>query len=639
MSFVFQCFINALQPRANESAGDWLRQFYFTHIGEAFSEEQVPWITAPQGPCWAWDSIQFRLVWLQWAARMFKTNFGLGMLMRSMDQRPEETMFGTPDERTCKAIFGRLWKMIDHCPRLSDQAPHEQKRNKTRIDLKRAVLHGAWPRGKALFADKSIRIGHGNEISKWVDESTSKEGKALMRFQKRGSEYPDRTFLMESTPSVRGKCDVEAGRLESTNHRYHVPCPHCCKFQTIEFGDEDQRPGTICWESKDGFTDREHAKATAFFKCLHCSEAIHDIHRPEMMNRGVWVPAGCKVDHDRAMDARNLPPDDMSWLRGEPDRWGDEYGSQLSVFYALFHGWGDIVLTFLKRKKRPRDLQQWINEDKGETWEVKKTLSTPERVAARLKTDIPRGTLPEWCRLLTVTIDQQEADGGFRPFVVLAHGAEEQAHIVDYGAVETLDALASTVLGRAFPHRDGGDMRPHFSSIDSGWDTKATYDFCNTHALIVPCKGSSTDLAGKPYRLSEVEKGEYEGQTLFTVNTDFWETDLQARLDDRRPFEPGGLSLCAGAERDIDLLTQLCNAVLADKLDLRGNAKLLWVKKNEYDPNDYRDAVRYGLALAQAFVDSNNGYPPRMEVQARPQPEGQARFSSPDGRAFFVGNR
>ena len=200
-----------MRPRVMESSADWLRSSFYDISGRAFDETLVPWVTAPQGPCWAYDSIQFRTIWLQWAARMFKTNFGLAMLMRGMDLRPEETMFATPDETNCKGVFGRFWKMLENCPRLRDQVPIQQRQSKTRIQLRRSVCHGAWPRGKSRLADKSIRVGHGNEIDKWVQESTSTEGDPLERFRKRGAEFPDRKFVLESTPSVRGKSNVEAG--------------------------------------------------------------------------------------------------------------------------------------------------------------------------------------------------------------------------------------------------------------------------------------------------------------------------------------------------------------------------------------------------------------------------------------------
>lgn len=618
-----------------ESAGDWLRLHFYSHTGEAFSEQQSPWVTAPQGPCWAWDSIQFRTVWLQWAARMFKTNFGLAMLQRSMDQRPEETMFATPDETNCKSVFGRLWRMIEHCPRLRHEAPIRIRQNKTQIRLKRSVCHGAWPRGKSRLADKSIRVGHGNEIDKWFIEATSTEGEPVSRFRKRGAEFPDRKFLLESTPSVAGRSAIDSGRQQSTDHRYHVPCPHCFRFQTLEFGDATG-PGMIHWEKlPNGQSDRNLARRTAHYVCLHCEGRIDDIHRPWMMNKGVWVPRGCSVDHEKAMDARQLPPDDMSWLIGDPVNWGSDYGSQISVFYALFHGWGDIVDDFLSKCKKPKTLQQWVNEDKGETWEVKRTKSTPEKIGERLRTTIQRGTLPEWTRLVTVTIDQQRADGGFRLFVVLAHGDQGRAHVVDFGMLATLQECWDQKIQSTYQHADGGNpMSPHAAAADSGWDTKATYDFCNKHAGMLPVKGSSTDLGGLPYKISEVESGDYKGQQLFTVNTDFWETELQSRLDERTPEQNDALTFCEPASHDVEFLAQLCNGTISDSVDNRGNAKLLWVKKDENIANDFRDAVRYGLALGAAFVAENGGYPPRSNIYTKAKTVINHGERRPDGRAW-----
>lgn len=608
MSFVLDIMADSLKAMPIESAADWIRMYFYSHTGEAFSEQQSPWVTAPQGPCWAYDSIQFRTIWLQWAARMFKTNFTLAMLQRSMDQRPEETMFATPDETNCKSVFGRFWKMIEHCPRLRHQAPKPIRQSKTQIKLQRSVCHGAWPRGKSRLADKSIRVGVGNEIDKWAVESTSTEGDPIQRFRKRGAEYPDRKFILESTPSIRGRSAVESGRMQSTNHRYHVPCPHCFKFQTLEFGD-GSKPGMIHYEKMpNGQSERGLARRTAHYVCLHCEGRIEDIHRPWMINKGVWVPKGCEVDHQKAMEARTLAPDDYSWLIGKPLNWGSDYGCQISVFYALFHGWGDIVDDFLSKCKKPRDLQQWVNEDKGETWEAKRTRTTPEIVGERLRTPIDAGVVPPGVKFLTCTIDRQAADGGFVKWVVIAHGHSDQAILIDYGFGDSLAAIWDPVVRRQYRRLDGmTPMTPVLSAADSGWDTKGTYDFCNAHTGIFACKGEG-EMGGKPYRLGEIERGDNEGQLLFGVNTDFWETDLQARLDERLPGEPGSFSLCIEASHDMDFLNELCNGSLADKFDARGNAKLFWQKKDENAPNDFRDAIRYGLALGQ-LINENGGIP------------------------------
>jgi phage terminase large subunit GpA-like protein len=643
-SLIGDTLSRALQPVEETSMAEWLRLNFYTQDGRAFSEQAVPWVTAPQGPAWACDNIQFRTIWLQWAARMFKTNLGLALLMRQMDRRPGEVMFATPDEGNCKSVFGRFWKMLENCPRLTDQVPIEQRQGKTRIALARSVCHGAWPRGKSRLADKSIPVGHGNEIDKWVQEATSTEGNPLRRFLKRGAEYPDRKFVLESTPGVRGKSEVEAGRQRSTDHRYQVPCPHCFKFQELQFGD-GKKAGGIFWERKDnGETDNELAKATAHYVCKWCEGKIEDRHRPAMINAGVWVPAGCEVDHEKAMRARDLPPDDRSWLTGEPIRWGSEYGSKIPVWYALFHGWGDIAYDFLSKKGRIQDLRQWTNEDAADTWEVRKSRSTPEQVGQRLRGNTPRGVVPMGGTFLTVTIDRQAADGGFIVWGVMAHevgGEHPRAWLVDYGMALELEEIWSPIIRGQYPHEDGGNsLTPVAAAVDSGWATKETYDFCKRHPGVLPVKGASNDLQGRPYRLASLTNSRHAdaGLNLLHVGTDFWETDLQHRLDDRLANEPGSLTLCREASADGELLVQLCNGTLADVTDSRGNVRLLWVKKDEHVPNDFRDVIRYGLCLAQAWLDQEaaSGTVPRRTAVNTSNRKAvfYAGETRPDGRGW-----
>ena len=42
-----------MRPRVMESSADWLRSSFYDISGRAFDETLVPWVTAPQGPCWA----------------------------------------------------------------------------------------------------------------------------------------------------------------------------------------------------------------------------------------------------------------------------------------------------------------------------------------------------------------------------------------------------------------------------------------------------------------------------------------------------------------------------------------------------------------------------------------------------------
>ena len=51
-------------------------------------------------------------------------------------------------------------------------------------------------------------------------------------------------------------------------------------------------------------------------------------------------------------------------------------------------------------------------------------------------------------------------------------------------------------------------------------------------------------------------------------------------------------------------------------------------------PNDYRDAVRYGLALAQAYVTENGGFPQRSGIYTQAKTVVNAGTGRPDGRAW-----
>lgn len=603
MGLIADIFRETLTISPEESAADWIRQYFYTHDGRAFNEQACPWVTAPQGPCWAYDSIQFRTLWLQWAARMFKTNFGLAMLMRSMDQRPEETMFATPDETNCKSVFRRWWKMLEANPRLRSQVPLPMRQNKTVISLRRSVCHGAWPRGKSRLADKAIRVGHGNEIDKWEHQSTSTEGDPLERFRKRGAEFPDRKFVLESTPSVRGRSNVESGRLQSTNHRYWVPCPKCCKFQTIEFGD-GSGPGMIHWEkTANGTSDKDLARRTAHYVCLHCHARLEDIDRPWMIMHGVWVPAGCGVDHDRAMVARELPPDDMSWLTGTPTNWGSEYGSQISVFYAPFHGWGNIVYDYLSKCRTATKLRQWVNEDKGETWEIVAKKQTWEELGQRLIASVPPGVVPASHSIVTVGVDKQSTH---YVYSVDSWGEGQSSHTLRYGTCETTAELRE-LLTKRWPREEGEGLMTSAMLIDSGFQPAEVHKFialCKRDKLPVrACRGANQRLSGFYEQRVNQKNSSNPGQHVVWVDTHSTQDWLEQRLHSIKPGEPGAMTLYSDSlENHQDWLQQIMNDGQTQSLDAANNVRESWERIDTLIPNDYRDCKRYAL-IAMLLVN------------------------------------
>jgi len=596
---------NVVMPKGTETAGMPFSMSAFPHVDGALS---------------CFDDPKIRQIVLQWASRLGKTTTCLSLMAKVAGTNPRNMMFAGPTKDAAGRVIGsRLYPILGSAEGVRQQLPPEARRSKLHVKLESCQIFVGWSGSETSLADVGAFFGHASEIDKW-DDSASKEGDSLKLFVNRFKGFPDHKIIFESTPTIKGRSRIEKKMAESNQHRRYVPCPHCGEYQVLVKGDEGT-PGGFRWEKNSrGESDPDIALQTAYYECKFCFGRIENHHRIVMLRAGVWVPNGCEIAADGT-------------ISGKAHKEGSDivgFGP-LPSWYALTETWGNFARLWIQAQKRPRDLQDVVNSYMGETWEVRKSKSTPEKVGERLATDLPRGFVPSSTRFITCTIDRQAADGGFVKYVILAHGAEDRAALVEYGICLTLEEVWEQAARRQFQRKGGGPlMTPIMTAIDSGWDTKKTYDFCNSKKAVFACKGEG-DMGGKPYRLGEIERGENEGQMLFGVNTDYWESDLQARLDERLPGEPGCLSLCSDAARDIELLTELCNATLADKFDQRGNAKLFWQKKDEGQSNDYRDAIRYGLALAQLIVDSG-GLPQEQEKPAsNPEPSSGPKFvRSPD---------
>lgn len=587
---------NVVMPRGTETAGMPFSLAAFPHVDsvlEAFDD-----------PC-------IRQIVLQWASRLGKTTTCLSLMSKVAGTNPRNMMFAGPTKDAAGRVIGsRLYPILSSSEGVRQQLPPEARRSKLHVKLESCQIFVGWSGSETSLADVGAYFGHASEIDKW-DDSASKEGDSLKLFVNRFKGFPDHKIIFESTPTITGKSRIEKKMQESNQHRRYVPCPHCGEFQVLVKGVEGV-PGGFQWDrDSNGNSDSDIALQTAYYECCHCQGKIENHHRTIMLRAGVWVPNGCTITADGT-------------IHGNAHKSGSDivgFGP-LASWYALTETWGNFARLWIQAQKRPRDLQDVVNSYMSETWSPRKSKSTPEKVGERLAGTTDRGIIPVGVKFLTCTIDRQAADGGFVKWIVLGHGDEGRAWLIDYGSGDTLASIWEPVVRRQYVRLDGKTpMTPILSAADSGWDTKVTYDFCNTRKAIFACKGEG-EMGGKPYRLGEIDHGENEGQLLFGVNTDYWETDLQSRLDERLTGEPNSLTLCVDATRDIEFLTEICNGILTDKFDNRGNAKLRWEKKDQGLPNDWRDGIRYGLALGQLVVESGDipqGSPPAATVKEERQ--------------------
>lgn len=584
-------------PRPIVRTRDWVQQNVFTKDGLPFDANAFPHSI---GVYDAFDEERYREYVMQWAARLGKTFIVQSITEKIAATNPRPMLFASASENVSSDVVQyTLLNMIRNCPVLRAELP--KRTSKYSVNLRHCRVKVAWSGSHSRLADYSAWFLHANEIDKWTTDKST-EADPLLLATERCKEYPDRKMFFESTPGLRGHSRVEARLKRSTNCRYWVPCAFCGRFQVLKMAN-------VVWEKPEGeeHSDPDYAHRTARYRCEHCEADLLDHHRPRMMRSGLWVPEGCYAEEGKVCGVP-VNPNTTTW------------GSQLSSLYALTLTWGDVAKNFITSRKRANEFQNFVNSWLGETWEAHRTKSTPEQVAERLKTKIPRGSVPEWVRFLVASSDYQGAEGGYFIWSVVGFGPDAlRAHVVEFGISESLSDFHRDALDHYYHTTDGRQLWVSLTGVDSGFDTETVYNWCDEGAARYPLKGSSTSLNGKPYQMADLAQSRSKHKRgmngarqikIVHVNTDYWETELQERLDARDPNGSGGLTLPAGFEKEEDLVRELCNGTLSDKLDSRGNARLLWVKRWENEPNDFRDTIRYALCLGRGYLDSRGGnYP------------------------------
>lgn len=608
-----------------------------THEGRPYDHGAYPHLGAPGGPCDAFDDDAVRTIWLQFASRLGKTFVGTAALLFTAANNPSPMMFASSTEQTAKDVIARVYATAERCRPLAGQLQPPRKRNQKRMEFAFCKIWTAWSRSVSTLADKGVKVGHANEIDKWEHLSTSREADPLKLFTDRFKEYPTRKIIFESTPAIKGSSRIEHGRLQTTNCGYFVPCPHCGRYQRLTMAQ-------IHWDKPPGGkSDKELARRTGHYVCLHCKEKIFDHHRGRMMRRGVWVPEGCGIDDDRAAEtAENWRERGewqgwhrAPWITGRPLRDGVDAGYQLSSLYALSLGWGDLAAEFVASKDKPQDLRNFVNQWLGETWEIADRQQTWEKLGQQIASDVPRGIVPADAAFITCGVDKQ--DWGF-VYTKNAWSPGRRTHTLDYGTCQSFAELREILLTR---HRRDGDQHTLACAlvlIDSGFRPKGVAEFVREMRKaglpILPSKGSSKPL-NVVYRTSRQSKDSaMPGETLVMVDTITTQDWIEAHISPAS--EPGIKKVFrASLAEHQDYLEQLLNDAPVDKLDSSNNARISWDRINTGIPNDYRDCDRLNIA---AMMLVTRGGPIRPPNSAPPQPS-RPRLRTPDGRPFLMTER
>ncbi len=600
-----ECF-RAFEPVPRQKLRDWARENIITDQGRAYDDAAYPHHAAPGGPMDAFDDFSVRTISLQWATRLGKTFFGQCTTLYTVDVEPAPQMFASSSEKLAKEVSERTQEMIRRCRQLKAKLKRKKQRQDL-IEFIRSKIYIAWARSASTLADKNIKRGHGGEIDKWEQRSTSKEADPLKLFTDRFKDYQSsRKVILESTPTVMGRSRIERLLLAGTYCRYHVPCRHCKRYQVLEMGN-GQGHGLRWSRTAHGKHDSDLARTTAHYVCRHCGGRAENHDRRWMMRRGVWAPQGCGIRDEVALaiaEGRQAYVwrgwQKAEWITGTPLRDGVDASYQLSTLYALSVDWGDIAKEWIDSQGKPQHLRNFINQWLGECWELTEKKQTWKQLGERIIVATPPGIIPAGFALVTAGIDKQS---DHYKYVFDAWGAGRASHTVAYGRCETMAELREVLLDATFSFADQGakPLRPKMALIDCGFKPAEVYHFVREcrrkRCRILPCRGSSIRLDTFIQKKKLGPKTSAPGQRIVYVDTESTQDWIDGQLHTLKPGDPGATSLfSAPVDEHQDFLEQLLNDAPIAELDDKNKMHESWTRVDPDVPNDYRDAKRYALA-------------------------------------------
>jgi phage terminase large subunit GpA-like protein len=391
-------------------------------------------------------------------------------------------------------------------------------------------LELAWAGSAAVMASSTWRRAVNDEVDKFGRWSGDESG-AIEATEGRITTYQDRRLQVNiSTPTTTAGTIHTLYEQSTVRLEYHVPCPHCGRFQPLRWAN-------VKWMSRQcaalsleqaraalaaGATEYAvwHDDALRLWKpatppagsvIRFASAAALQAHidwltwilarLTECTNRrqtadvlsanreqGVWyqcahcmgrVHSAGKAAMLRAgrwtteqgfvIDADGVAYEDAEQV----ERWPAEtrIGMAISGLACTWIHWGLLASQWLRSQNNPEAMFFFMTFRLGEAFEfrsrrVAETVFSAKSQAARLE----EGIVPRWAAppFAGALVATIDTQPAEFYVVVRAWGAGMRSARVWHGRLPTFEALDQLVLARAWAVEGGGDMAVHLALIDSG---------------------------------------------------------------------------------------------------------------------------------------------------------------------------
>jgi len=610
------------EPPPDRTADQWADE---CRILPAGSPEPGPWRTArvpyTRDIYRAFSDPRYSSVIVVMGAQMSKTELILNVIgHRFCDGPYTPALYIGPTEKQVRSMSkDRVMKMIRATPDLWDRLAKGQANKIAEKWLAGIRLGFAWAGSATELASHPAGLVLVDERDR-MDNDVGGEGDPVELARARGSNYWGFKLGVVSTPTVEGSSPIWSLFEEGTMCKWAWHCIHC----------GDPFVPTLALLRFDDTPDYAAVRRSAVVSCPHCGGVHESKHKRRLNDGGRYIP------HKLGPLGEHVAVDEL------PDNTTASYAA--SGLCSPWQTFGQRAEQLCKayRSQDSGRIQAVINTGFGELFKMR-GQAPPWESVFETRTALPRGTVPDWAKLVTMGTDVQKR-GLY--YVIRGWGFNARSHLIDHGYLQgetefddvwilwrsLLDQVidAKPVINRAF--------------VDSGYKPGAdrfrrpehkVYEVCRrTNGRAFPAKGH--DTLDRPIRAAKLDvsaggkiiKG---GITLWHIDTDHIKSWIHGQID-----IPEAAERLWTTHSDID--EDYCRQITAEELIVKPSGRRVWLagrKANHYF--DCEVLARAAAMSQQVHTLAREAPPPGPKPPApgQPQPPTRGPAHGPAGGSFF----
>ncbi len=643
----------AWAPRERVSIAEWATREVRLPL-TAGPNPRVDWDRYPmwRGVLDAAEDPETEEICIPAATQIGKTTFLQLLLSGLAELRPAPAMLCAPDQDALKKLRDKFYGMCDATPVLRKKVLQPHKRNMSSIDFGNSVCHLAWSGNPQRVSAESCRVVLVTETDR--AHKAIHEGAIHKLIGERVKGWFDFLKVFEGTPTDQDSVII-AMYDASDKCTFRCPCPHCGHYQALRFfchsdGDYKGCGGVAGMKDEEGkWLSADEVIEKAFYLCEKGCR-IDNRDKDAMVRQGVWVPEGCTVGTDGAVE-------------GTPKRSRRKRGfGGLTSLYADTITIGRMASEYISSIDKPAEEQNFINNWCGMKYTVRTKTPKGYELWQRLQHAHRRGTVPSQAIFLTAAADVHDSH---THWIVRAWGEGCTSWLVDWGVCPSkYTEDGKTILGSQLSPIQGlvieklwpvAGVSPTgetehlvmMTGMDSGWEPLAVHNFVRKfHSdKVRAVAGDTTPTKGVPYKFNVVDKNQRTGKVYpgglkrWAINTGHYKTDIQDRWN--APLdEPGAWFITDAPWDDAGAyLRQVANEGKRPGFDKKGFPREEWIVIRPGIGNHFFDCEVYDRALADMVTGGNwENIVERFRVQPKRPKPGEVKESfirKPRGGGFI----